>query len=326
MRSQSFFISQKWGYLYVVMAALLWAVSGSAAKFLFSTGVSPFELVQLRLTIAATVLLAWLLIRHPAQVKIVPRDIGYFIILGSGAMAAVQFTYLFAISKIHVAAAILLQYLAPIFIALYTVALTRDRLSRITLLALAGAFSGCYLVVGAYHFNVFTLNYQGVISGFLSALAFAWYSLQGEYGMRRYHPWTVLFFAMLFGAVTWNILQPPFGAFLGRYVPLQWGWIFYISLLGTLLPFGFYFKGINLIRSTRASITATLEPITAGVLSFVFLNEIMTPLQITGGIMVIAAVILLQIEQEFDKNAPDVIRRRGGPTNCDSIDSAAKTD
>ena len=131
---------------------------------------------------------------------------------------------------------------------------------------------------------------------------------------------------MLFGAVTWNILLPPFGAFLRRYSPLQWGWIGYISFLGTLLPFGLYFKGINLVRSTRASITATLEPITAGVLSFVFLNEIMTPLQITGGIMVIAAVILLQIEQEFDENAPDVIRKRGGPANSDTIDTAAKTD
>ncbi|MDF1593760.1 MAG: EamA family transporter [Desulfobacterales bacterium] len=326
MQSQSFIISQKRGYLYVVMAALLWAVSGSAAKFLFSTGISPFELVQLRLTIAAAVLLAWLLLHSPARLKIATRDIGYFIILGSGAMAAVQFTYLFSISKIHVAAAILLQYLAPGFIALYTVAVTRDRLGRTTVLALVGAFSGCYLVVGAYDFNMFAMNHLGVISGFLSALAFAWYSLQGEYGMRRYHPWTVLFFALLFGAVVWNILQPPFGAFLRRYAPLQWGWIGYISLLGTLLPFGFYFKGINLIRSTRASITATLEPITAGVLSFVFLKEIMTPLQIIGGLMVIAAVILLQIEQSFDKNAPDVIRKRGKLVNSDAIDTPAETD
>ena len=326
MRLQSFLISQKRGYLYVVAAALLWAVSGSAAKFLFSTGISPFELVQLRLTISAAVMLVWLLTRHPARLKIAPRDIGYFVVLGGGAMAAVQFTYLFAISKIHVAAAILLQYLAPSLIALYTVAVTRDRLSRTTLLALTGAFSGCYLVVGAYNLNMFTLNYLGIVSGLLSALAFAWYSLQGEYGMRRYDPWTVLFFAMLFGAVTWNILLAPFSALLRTYSPLQWGWIGYISLLGTLLPFGFYLKGINLIRSTRASITATLEPITAGVLSFLFLEEVMTPLQVFGGIMVVAAVILLQVKQEFDQNAPEVIRKRWGLTNSGTTDTAAETD
>ncbi|MEW6674180.1 MAG: EamA family transporter [Thermodesulfobacteriota bacterium] len=326
MSSEFLIVSQNRGYLYVVAAALLWAVSGSAAKFLFSTGISPFELVQLRLTIAAAVLLIWLLVGRPAWLRIAPRDIGYFIILGSGAMATVQFTYLFAISKIHVAAAVLIQYLAPSLIALYTVAATRDRLGRMTVLALAVAFSGCYLVVGTYNFDVLNLNYPGVVSGFLSALSFAWYSLQGEYGMRRYHPWTVLFFSMFFGAAAWNILQPPLAAFWRGYSLLQWGWISHISLLGTLLPFGLYFKGINLIRSTRASITATLEPITAGVLSYIFLKEIMRPLQITGGIMVIAAVILLQIKQEFDENAPDVIRRRKGPATSDVIDSAAKTD
>lgn len=319
MRFYSLSLSQKWGYLYVVAAALLWAVSGSAAKYLFSTGISPFELVQLRLTVAVVILLAWLLIHRPATVRIEARDIGYFIILGGGAMAAVQFTYLFSISKIHVAVAILLQYLAPGFIALHTVAISRDRLSRTTLLALGGALIGCYLVVGAYNFTLLTLNYLGVISGIASAITFAWYSLQGEYGMRRYNPWTVLFYSLLFGAVTWNVLQPPFKAFLQPHSLIQWVWIIYISLLGTLLPFGFYFKGINLIRSTRASITATLEPITAGLLSFIFLDEIMSPPQIAGGIMVIAAVILLQSEQGFDENAPDAIRTRRGMLKSDGI-------
>jgi len=64
----------------------------------------------------------------------------------------------------------------------------------------------------------------------------------------------------------------------------------YIGILGTLVPFGLYLEGVNLIRSTRASITATLEPITAGVISFIFLNEILEPLQITGGVLVIASI------------------------------------
>lgn len=307
--------SPRKGYLYVIAAALLWGASGSAAKFVFQTGLSPFELVQLRLTIAAAVLLLWLLVAHPARLRISLRDAGYFLLLGGGAMAAVQFTYLFAISKIQVAAAILLQYLAPALVALYTAVISRDRLGRATLTALLLALAGCYLVVGAYDLNLLALNLQGVASGLASALAFAWYSLQGEYGMRRYHPFTVLFFALFFGAVAWNILQPPLSAFSTRYTPTQWAWIGYISLLGTLLPFGLYFEGINLIRSTRASITAILEPMTAGLLSFLFLNEVMSALQIAGAVMVMAAVVLLQLHQERDENAPEAIRARAGAAN-----------
>jgi len=121
---------------------------------------------------------------------------------------------------------------------------------------------------------------------------------------------TVLFYAMVFAALMWNILHPPLEAFFHPYNVVQWGWIVYIGVMGTLVPFGLYLEGINLIRSTRASITATLEPITAGVISFIFLNEIMEPLQIAGGVLVIASIIILQIKQEYVEKVPALIRLR----------------
>lgn len=298
----------RWGYFYVVLAALMWGLSGSSAKFLFNSGITPFQLVQLRLTISTVLLFLGLLIGYSSLLKISRRDIFYFIMFGTVGMAGVQFTYLFAISKIKVAAAILLQYLAPSFIALHSVVFMREKLNRSTLTALIGATLGCYMVVGAYNLEILSMNIVGIISGILSAITFAWYTIHGEYGMRRYNPWTVLFYALFFGAIVWNILHPPLEAFMHSYSAVQWGWILYIGVMGTLIPFGLYLEGINLIRSTRASITATLEPITAGVISYIFLNEIMEILQIAGGVIVIASIILLQRHQEQDDKAPSVIR------------------
>lgn len=300
--------SPRWGYLYTIGAAVCWAISGSAAKFLFNSGVTPFQLFQMRLTIAAMGLLAWLAWRNPALLKIDRKDIPYFIVLGNLGVGACQFTYLFAISRIHVAAAILLQYLAPSFIAIYAVIFSHDRLKPSTIAALLGATFGCYLVVGAYNLQILALNWVGIVSGILSAITFAWYSIHGEYGMRRYNPWTVLFYAMLSAAVVWNLIHRPLGSFFQPYAPFQWGWIVYIGIMGTLVPFGLYLQGVNLIRSTRASITATIEPITAGALSYVFLNEHLDALQITGGVLVIASIILLQLRQESDPKAPALMR------------------
>ncbi len=296
------------GYLYVISAAMLWAVSGSSAKFLFNGGVTAYQLVQLRTTIAAGLLLVWLLIRNPSLFRIEPKDIFYFVLLGIIGMAGLQFTYLFAISKIKVAAAILLQYMAPTFIALYSVVFAREKLSLATTLAVIGATLGCYLVVGAYNLNVLSMNRIGIIVGLISAVTFATYSIMGEYGMRRYNPWTVLFFALFVAALSWNILHPPLEAFFHNYSLVEWGWIMYIGVLGTLVPFGLYLEGINLIRSTRASITATLEPITAGVISYIFLSEVMEFLQITGGVLVVVSVIMLQLKQEHDDRTPDILR------------------
>jgi drug/metabolite transporter, DME family len=296
------------GYLCVVLAAALWASGASASKFLFNTGVTPFQLVQLRITTAAVVLFVWLFCRHRHLLRIDRKDIGYFLLLGTLGMAAVNIAYLFAISRLNVAAALVLEYLAPVFIAVYTGCFQREPISRWTGAAIGAAIGGCYLVVGAYNLSIFQMNLPGILSGLGAALAFAWWSVHGEYGMHRYNPWTVLFYALVVAGIVWNLLQPPLESFMHPYPPAAWGWVLYIAVGGTILPFGLYYEGINRIRATRASITSTLEPIMAGIFSFFFLGEVMAPLQILGGVLVIGAIVLLQLRQEQDAKAPAMIR------------------
>ncbi|HSV93615.1 MAG TPA: DMT family transporter [Desulfobacterales bacterium] len=296
------------GYAFVVLAAVCWASGAAASKFLFSSGITPFQLVQLRITTACAVLLAWLLVRRPRLLKIAPRDIPYFLLLGTLGMAAINITYLYAISRLNVAAALILEYLAPALIAAYTVVVRRERISPWTALSIAAAIAGCYLVVGAYSLDLLQLNLPGILSGLGAAAAFAWWSVHGEYGMHRYDPWTVLFHALLVAAVEWNLLHPPFEAFLHPYDPSTWGWILFVAVVGAILPFGLYYEGVSRIRATRASITSTVEPIVAGLLSFAFLGEAMGPLQIAGGALVIGAIVLLQLKQERDERTPARIR------------------
>ncbi len=315
------------GYLFVALAAILWAVSGPSAKYLFMHGMTPLQLTQARVTLGGALLLLWLALRNRSLLAISPRDILYFALLGIAGLAMVNFTYLVTISKLNVAAAVLLQYLAPVLIALHAIVFLGERLSPAILMAVVGATAGCYLVVGGYNLDLLALNREGVVWGLVSAVAFAGYSICSERGMRRYNPWTVLFYSVLFAALFWNVLNlfwegapPPIDLARQHYLPIQWVLITYVAVLGTLVPFGLYFHGINLIRSTRASITATLEPISAGVISFLALGETLEPLQIAGGILVIGAIILLQLRKEYDDATPELLRRQqqagGGTTKA----------
>ena len=284
----------KIGYLYVTLAAILFAVSGTAAKFLFNRGITSYQMIQLRVTLAFCGLLFWLLLRNRSLLKIDLKDFFYFILLGTLGIGAAQFFYLFAISKINVAAAILLHYTGPVFVTVYAAIFLHQQLTRNSIVAILGTLIGCFLVVGAYNLDLLSLNRMGIIGGILAAVAFAIYSLLSEYGMRKYSPWTVLLYGLFFAALIWNMLHPPLKAILHSYEPVEWFWILFIATFGTILPFGLYFEGINRIRATHASITATLEPISAGVIAAIFLGETMAPLQILGGLLVIASIILLQ--------------------------------
>lgn len=287
------------GYAYVAGAAGLWAVSGSAAKFLFLNRMSPVQLVQLRTSIAASLLFLILLAAMRCHLKVQRKDLVNLVVLGM-VLAAAQFTYLYAISRITVAAAILLQYQAPVLIAGHALIFRHRRLSAYTLAALFGALAGCYFIVGAYDLDMVTLNREGIISGLASACAFAVYAVKSESCMCSYSPWTVVFYALFFAAVIWNVLAPPFSAFTVPYSTESWWWILFIGVFGTIVPFGLYNEGIKLIRATRASIIATLEPVIAGGISFFFLGEVMGPHQLAGGGMVILSILLLQIRKDPD--------------------------
>ncbi len=282
------------GYFYVAAAAALWASSASLSKFLFHRGITPLHLLQLRTTIPAAVLFLWLLMTKRSRLSIGRNDILYFIRLGS-ALAVSQLTYLYAVSKIHVAAAILLQYQAPVFIAAYTVLFVREKLTGFTLVAVCGAAIGCYFMVGAYNLRILEMSKTGIISGLISASAFAYYSVKSEYGVRTHTPWKTLCYAVLVAAIIGNLTVPPLDAFAQNYSLSSWMAIFYIAVCGTLLAFGLYNEGIRCIRPAHASITATLEPVIAAIISYFFLGEVLGSLQIAGAGLVIISVLLLQI-------------------------------
>ena len=295
------------GYVYVMTAAIFWASSGTVAKILLQGGMTPYELVQIRVTLAAIFLGTAFALFARRLFRIRFSDAGLILLIGI-VMALVQVTYFYTISKMQVMAAILIQYMAPIIVAFFSICFWGEQLTSSKLLALFLAMCGCYLVVGGYNLHILHLNHMGILGGLASALCFAAYTLLGERAMHRYEPWTLVFYSLLISTFIWHIIYSPFQYLRAGYSINQWEYILYIVLVGTIAPFGLYFVGINYMRSTRAMITSTLEPIAAGFFAFFFIGEKLEPLQISGGILVISAIVLLQLHREQDALAPAVVR------------------
>ncbi len=294
--------TERSGYLYILTGTTLWGVSSVVAKSLFNIGLPPAELVQIRLTLAAVTLLLVLFVFDRKRMIISYQDLPYFLVLGFVGVAGVQFTYYYTISKIHVGPAVLLQYLSPVWIALYAFLFQKEPLPKGKITALLLALLGCYFTVGGYRLDLLRLNRIGIVSGLISSLFFSFYALYGEKGLKKYAPWTLLLYGFGFGAIFYWVLISPMKVITQGYSFKIWMAFLYIAVFSTLIPFGLYFKGIERVRATRASITATWEPVVAGATAYLVLGEVLSPLQVVGGIGVIAAIVLLQIAQE--KAAP----------------------
>jgi len=282
------------GYYYAIAAATLWGLAGPVAKHLFNNGVSALALTQVRQTASFFLLVGLFLIWRRRFLHVRLKDLPFFAVLGIAGLAMVQISYYSAISKIQVAPAILLQYMAPVFILLYAAIFMKERVTSAKAGSLLLAVAGCALTVGIYETDFFKLNLAGVAWGLASALFFSFYTLYGQSGLKKYSAMTLFCYASGFGAILWWVINPPNVFFAIKYSPLIWLGFAYIAVFGTTVPFVLYFEGLNRMEASRVSITSTLEPVVAGVAAFFFVGEKMSILQVLGGILVLIGIILLQ--------------------------------
>ncbi len=288
------------GLLFIALADFLWGLSATAAKYLFNRQVSPFDLVQIRLILSFALLAACLAVTNPRLLRIERSDILYFILFGVFGMAAVQFTYYFTISETNVATAVFLEYLAPVFILLYGLFTRREAVNSTKIITLISATLGGLLIVKGTTGAGMAVTVPGLISGLASAAAFAFYTVYGKYGLAKYSPWTLLTWGMGVGVAAWALYKPPWVTFFS-FGWTDWLFFLYIAVFATIIPFGFFFKGLQCLSPLIAGITSTLEPVMAGILSYLILGEVLTPMQVSGCGLIVLSIVLLQLKGEGGK-------------------------
>ena len=298
------------GYFYIASAAFLWGISATLGRAAF-TGhllpggaslktIDPLILSQSRATLSLAVLLPVLLARRGASALRVPgRDLVRFFLLGILGIAASNYLYYLAIQRTNVATAIILQYTAPVWVLLYTVARgaqgRRPSLRRIAAVGLAVV--GCALAVGFVGSGGFRTDTVGVIAALLAAFSFAFYNVGGHSVLARYDRWKVLLWVLVAASTFWIFVNPPWKIIAAHYGRQQWGFMLIFSLVSVLGPFSCYFAGLQHLEPTRAIVASCLEPVFSIVLAALVLGEVLRPTQTVGIVLVLVAIVLIQLPE-----------------------------
>lgn len=274
------------------LATVFWGTTATLARSVFrDSGVPPLAVVELRLVIAASLLLAWLASRHRAALRVSRADFGYLLVLGLFGVAAVQGTYYYSIARLGVGPAILLQYVAPSLIVLWDLARGR-RPAHALLVAVLLALAGTALIVqGMDRVRIGATPLDWAV-GFSSAIIFAFYVVYSKRGLARYAPETVLFYTFALAAVFWACVTPPLTILRAGYPAGLWFKFLLLGVFSTLVPFRCFYAGLRRLPPTEAGVLSTSEPVVAIVASAAFLGEMLRPLQLVGAALVIGAAVL----------------------------------
>lgn len=285
----------------MISAAMGFALGGVAAKVLREADMDAFRLTQIRSTGAALILLTFAFIKGRDQLRARRDELKDLILFGIIGVSAVTSFYFFAIKYLFVSVALIIEFTASIWIALYLRFVKKKHISPIMWLGIACAFSGLILVSQIWSSS--SLNPIGVLVAFADAFALSYYFLTADRLSQTRSPLSLMTWGIGVAAIFWAIILPwwnfPFeyltesysleGNLSGYNAP-GWALILWIIIIGTVIPYLLTVTGIRELSAGTSSVIGMIEPIFAGVIAWVLLNEALSTIQLIG-----CAVVLLGI-------------------------------
>jgi drug/metabolite transporter (DMT)-like permease len=289
----------------VTVAAVLFAVNGTVSKVILASGISSPRLSEIRSAGAFVVLAVAIVALRPASLRVGRRELAFLAVFGVVGLASVQLFYFLAIHRLEIGIALLIQYLAPLLVALWARWVYREHVRRRVWTALALALTGLALIVRVW--TGISLDGLGVVFALIGAAAFATYILLAERAVAGRDAFSVSCYGFLFATLFWTVVQPwwsfPSETFrrdvslLGQladvHLPVS-VLIVWMIVLGTVVPFGLVVAALRHVSATRAGVAAMLEPVVATAVAYAWLQESLSPVQLAGGAVVLAGIVLAQ--------------------------------
>lgn len=304
------------GYALYLLAAVLFAVNGTVAKTLLLGGIEASYLSQLRATLAFVVLFAFVAIRRPSALRLHRAEIPLLLVYGVLGIAATQFLYFAAIARLPIGITLLIEFTAPLWVAVWFAVAWKHPTKPIVWVALVVAIIGLAIVGQVW--EGLTLDPIGIAFAIGAMVALVVYYLSADVAMQRpdrRDPVSLTMWGMGAAALAWAIVQPvwtfpvevlttsiPFGGSGPELpAPVLAAWM---VVMGTVMPFSLVVLSMQHLRASQASAVGMTEPIFAIAIAWIVLGETLSPVQLVGAVIVLGAVLVAELNR--GETAPPV--------------------
>jgi len=308
MISQSSNTNSNRGYLAAFGSSLFLATTGIFIRYLTVN----FKLPALVLTFwreffVAFALIAAFTLFKPTLFKGIRKNLPY---LGAYGVVLALFNSAWTLSVAFNGAAVatVILYASVAFTAVFGWLLFNEDLGWVKVSAVVLSLTGCALVANALDPSLWALNVVGIFVGLAAALGKAAYSLMGRSASQRgLNPWTTLVAIFTVASAILLAANLGFGKFLpgGAQTPadLFWlgsslkGWavLIIMAMVPTLMGYGLYNTSLKYLPSSVANLVVTIEPLLTAIFAYFLLGELLTPIQLIGGALVLGSVVLIRI-------------------------------
>ncbi|MCL6638650.1 MAG: DMT family transporter [Firmicutes bacterium] len=278
------------GALMVALSALGFGLMAVFAKIAYSEGVNTLTMLSVRFTAACAII--WLVILFTGRrAAVSPGGLCSLAVLSLFGYGGGSTFFFMAVNLLPASLASLLLYTYPVLVSVAETALYRQRLTAKKLAALFLSTTGLVLVLGA---ALQGASPAGLLYGLAASVSYTVYLLYGNRLTRKSPPLLTTGYLLLFAAIGFSAYTFFTGSFCFAFGPAGWWSIAALAVFSTAFAILALFSGMRWIEAGRAAIISSCEPVFTVLCAALFLSERLRPVQIAGGLMVLAAIVLLQ--------------------------------
>jgi drug/metabolite transporter (DMT)-like permease len=297
--------NSSYGVTLVLSGASLFVVNAGVSRVALRAGVEPGTLTTARVTGTLVVMVVVAACFNRSALRPPTGRMALLVVAhGLVGIAALQWTYFVAIERLPVGMALLLEYQAPILVALWARFVQKEHVRNQAWLGLGLAMAGLAASTGIW--NGLSLDGVGIMAGLAAAVCFAAYFLIGEIGVNTISPLQLVVWSFLCAAVVLNVVAPVWhvghlvddhASLLGRldsHTAPVWAILGWVIVLGTVLPFFSELVALQHLKATTVTVIAMLEPVGAVALGWVWFRESLDTIAVIGCVAVVTGVLLAQ--------------------------------
>jgi drug/metabolite transporter (DMT)-like permease len=273
------------GIILIVISAASFGTLAILGRFAYDNGLDTFTLLFLRFGSAA-VLMAVLLILRGERL---PRGRVAWQLIGMGGLGYVgqSFCYLSAIKYASPGLVALLLYLYPFFVVVLSAIFLREKITLPKWIALFLALAGTALTVGPQGGQL-----PGILLSIAAAAIYSVYIIVGAGVMKQVTAVQSSLVIFASAAVVYGVLTAVNGPHLPSN-PTGWMAMAGMAVIATVVPVVTFLAGLKRIGPTDAAMLSTLEPVVTVLLAAMLFGEILAPITLLGGALILAAVLIL---------------------------------
>jgi drug/metabolite transporter (DMT)-like permease len=275
----------------LVTTVILWALNFTVTKYVLEHGFKPLAYSTVRYG-AATVIFTWFTYGRERSFHVRRRDLWLIVLAAALGIWLNQITYVYAISFSNASTIALILGATPIFTALIAFVFGLERMYRRFWLAAAVSFGGVVLIAVGKSGGV-SGSLKGDLLGLSTAVTWAAYSVAIAPLMRRYSPYRISALVLAIGWVgvaATGFTQVQHQSF--HFSSLVWLCLLYATLGPLVLTNILWFRAIDRVGPSRATLFANLQPFIAALFAVLLLSEKITLLQVAGGALIAAGIAL----------------------------------